>query len=418
MTRLLFILAFLILIGCSGTKEIGKVNGSSSNKILDNLSKQVSETPGNYEAYFELAQYYSEKKNIEKALFYADSALTINPDYQEARYLKATLNFNSYNTTAAYKDFLILLSLDNSKVWFEKIAESTGLKYFPKQLTRGNYDNTHPSYEPSGNRIVFQSNRDHNWDISIADPSSGEIIQITNNPLHDESPIYSDQSTILFTRQQSASENKRDIFSINIEDRTEKPVIVHPADDWNPAPTSNGKSLLFVSDRGVDGNYRSKIFNYDNQSNQVHSILMQDYDYSFPCVQSNKDQFLFTANNDANYALFNARLDGSNITRLTSHNMDFGAPKYSPDGNKVVFFSRVDRNYDIYELDLRTESLKRLTSDKAKDLSPSYSPDGNTIVYYSNRSGRYQIYKIDLNRPIGLEELKEQMRFVVASVND
>ena len=70
-------------------------------------------------------------------------------------------------------------------------------------------------------------------------------------------------------------------------------MIVHPADDWNPAPTSNGKSLLFVSDRGVDGNYRSKIFNYDIQSNQVHSILMQDYDYSFPCIQSNKDQFLF-----------------------------------------------------------------------------------------------------------------------------
>lgn len=418
MIRLLYILAFLLLSGCSGTKEITKVNRSASNDALEKLSQQVGESPGNYEAFFELAQLYSERGEVDKAITYADSALQINSEHQDARYLKAELNYTRGEVASAYQDFLVLLSVENPSMWFDRIIEVTGLQYSAKQLTRGNFDNTHPSYDPSGNRIVFQSNKNLNWDINVVDLNSEEITQVTNSPLNDESPVYANPSTVLFTRQQNNSDNKRDIHSINIDSFSENALIVHPADDWNPAPTSNGESLLFVSDRDIDGNYSTKIFTFDFATKQAHSLLSQDFDYSFPCVLKSKDQFLFTANNDKNYSLFNASLDGSDVSRLTSHNMDFGAPKYSPDGRKVVFFSRVDGNYDIYELDLRSEKLNRLTSGKSKDLSPSYSPDGSKIVYYSDRNGRYHIYEIDLNRSVSKDELMERMRFVVASSND
>ncbi len=417
MKRLLCFLILIILFGCTGSKEIATVNNGIDNKYFEELDKEISNNPDNYEAYFELAQSYYLRGNEEMALFYADSALSINPDYQEARYFKGELNFKGNNITAAYEEFLILLLAENTEDWLVKISEATGLRYLPKQLTRGNFDNANPSYDKSGNRIVLQSNQNQNWDIHIVDRISGKAVELTSNSLNDESPVFADDNTILFTRQQNESGNKRDIYSYNLNDKTESKIIVHPADDWNPAPAQNGNTILFVSDREIKGNYRSKIFSHNLKLNQTQSLILQDFDYSFPCAQSNKDRFLFTANSDVNYSLFGANIDGGSISRLTSHSMDFGAPKYSPDGNKVVFFSRVTNNYDIYELDLRTEKLRRLTSDRAKDLSPSYSPDGKRVAFYSDRNGRYQIFEIDLTQSISIDELKDQMRSIIAVLN-
>lgn len=417
MKKLLCFLSILILFGCTGSKEIATVNNGINDKNFIKLDKEISNNPDNYEAYFELAQSYYLRGNEEMALSYADSALGINPNYQEARYFKGELNFNRNNITAAYEEFLILLSAENTEKWLDKVAEATGLRYLLKQLTYGNFDNANPMYDKSGKRIVLQSNKNQNWDIHIVDLNSGEAVELITNSLNDESPVFAENNTILFTRQQNESGSKRDIYSYNLNDKTENPIIVHPADDWNPAPTQSGNTILFVSDREIQGNYRSKIFSHNIKLNQTQSLMLQDYDYSFPCVQSNKDRFLFTANSDVNYSLFDANIDGGSVSRLTSHNMDFGAPKYSPDGNKVVFFSRVTNNYDIYELDLRTENLKRLTNDSAKDLSPSYSPDGKRVAFYSDRNGRYQIFEIDLTQSISIEELKDQMRSIIAVSN-
>jgi len=88
--------------------------------------------------------------------------------------------------------------------------------------------------------------------------------------------------------------------------------------------------------------------------------------------------------------IYIARLDGSEIYRLTDADGNDYAPKLSPDERKVLFVS--GSKGDIYTINADGTDLTRLTDDPATDKDPSWSPDGSKIVFVSDRDGDDQIY--------------------------
>jgi Tol biopolymer transport system component len=417
MHKIISVLIIAALIGCSSSRQKNAVDPKERNYQISQLKESLSIDPLNPETYLELGRHYLLQEDTLKALAALDSALLFRPDYVDALFLQGEVLFEKGLNTAAYKAFLILLDTDGSPAWSDRIAEIIGMKHPVRQITTGQFDSANPAYDPAGSRIVFQSNRNQNWDIVAMDLTSGEMVQMTSSPLHDESPVFVDESSILFTRQQSSDGRRRDIYLIDSNLNSERPLVVHPADDWYPSPIPGGGSLLFVSDRNINGNSHTKIMKYDLHAEQVLPILVRDIDYGSPGIESPGDRFLFTARSEDHFALFDARLNGKNVSRLSTRNIDFGAPKYSPAGKKVVFFSRVSKNYDLYELDLGTEQLTKLTANDGKNLSPSYSPDGTKVVFYSNRTGRYQIHELDLSQTYSSDDLINRLRATIADAN-
>ena len=58
-------------------------------------------------------------------------------------------------------------------------------------------DSTAQRFEP---KIVFESNRNGNWDIYAMDESAKNLVQLTDNPADDRNPACSpDGGTIAFT---------------------------------------------------------------------------------------------------------------------------------------------------------------------------------------------------------------------------
>jgi TolB protein len=93
-----------------------------------------------------------------------------------------------------------------------------------------------------------------------------------------------------------------------------------------------------------------------------------------------------TSEND----IYFARLDGSELRRLTDYDGDDYEPDLSPDGKKVLFVS--GSKGDIYVINVDGSGLTRLTDDPANDIDPAWSPDGTEVVFISDRDGVSQIY--------------------------
>jgi TolB protein len=83
----------------------------------------------------------------------------------------------------------------------------------------------------------------------------------------------------------------------------------------------------------------------------------------------------------ADYDLYTAKADGTDIKRLTSTPGYDAEATLSPNGKKIVFTSERDGDLDLYSMDADGKNIKRLTDEIGYDGGAFYSPDGKMIVY-------------------------------------
>jgi Tol biopolymer transport system component len=84
------------------------------------------------------------------------------------------------------------------------------------------------------------------------------------------------------------------------------------------------------------------------------------------------------------FDLYSARLDGSDLQRLTNFDVYTAEAVVSPDGRKVVFTSLKDGDLEIYTMNVDGSDVRRLTHTPGYDGGPWWSPDGTKIVYRSH----------------------------------
>jgi dipeptidyl aminopeptidase/acylaminoacyl peptidase len=91
--------------------------------------------------------------------------------------------------------------------------------------------------------------------------------------------------------------------------------------------------------------------------------------------------------------LWGMDLDGTNLVEYIDRpaSADFNG-QWSPDGNRILFVSDRDRNYNLYVVDIDGTGLTRLTSHPAADFNPRQSPDRSKIAFVSDRGGNMDIY--------------------------
>lgn len=83
----------------------------------------------------------------------------------------------------------------------------------------------------------------------------------------------------------------------------------------------------------------------------------------------------------AEYELYTADADGSNIQRLTNVPGYDAEATVSPNGKRIVFTSERDGDLELYSMDTNGKNVKRLTNEIGYDGGAFFSPDSNMIVY-------------------------------------
>jgi TolB protein len=131
-------------------------------------------------------------------------------------------------------------------------------------LTNTYTENSSPSWSPQGERIVFASVRNGNWDIYMMNKSGSEIVQLTHSDNFAFSPDWSPDGTrIAFAGGEG---EKCDIFVMNTDGTNNVRLTNGPASYFSPAWSPDSRRIAFVSDQGG--------------INQVKNIYVMDADGS------------------------------------------------------------------------------------------------------------------------------------------
>ena len=174
-------------------------------------------------------------------------------------------------------------------------------------------------WSPDGKTIAFIASVREKSDIFLYDVTSGKIEQLTNDIFSDQNPIWSpDNKTLYFISDRAdflGSDKNRynfkmwdfdfshhEIYSIDIASRAMNRITFDSSEKTSMAIASDGKKMLFVSDKNGIGNLYELTFASGEIKAKSNSI--------------------------------------SGITQLS----------LSRDGTKLLFTSQIKGGYDIYEL--------------------------------------------------------------------
>jgi Tol biopolymer transport system component len=85
------------------------------------------------------------------------------------------------------------------------------------------------------------------------------------------------------------------------------------------------------------------------------------------------------------FDIFSAKLDGTDIRRLTTAVGYDAEATVSPNGRKILFTSTRDNDIELYEMDVDGRNQRRLTNEPGYDGGAFYSQDSQWIIWRASR---------------------------------
>lgn len=265
-------------------------------------------------------------------------------------------------------------------------ADGTG----ETRLTNNSASDSDPTWSPDGTKIAFLSDRYRTLpgatEIYIMNADgSGQTRLTTDETPHLFLAWSPDGTRIAFT---SSRAGNGDIYVINVNDKSETRLTEHTAFDREPTWSPDGTRIAFVSQRGFDGTSAIYVMNADGTA-EVR-LTAPNYSDREPAWSPDGHYIAFTSTRGANDDIYLMNADGTGPVNLTHSSSDDKAPTWSPDSRRIVFASALYGGgfYGPEEIVvINTSDLVQtpLTENTAEDLNPDWSP---SVTIASAISGR------------------------------
>jgi TolB protein len=217
------------------------------------------------------------------------------------------------------------------------------------QITDEQADDAQPTFNSSGNRVAFASNRSGQWDIWVVDATGKNPIQITNSPSPELHPSWSPDGRCLVYCRVTANENRGELWVVDLENPGMKRFIgegLFP--DWSP----KGDKIVYQRARERGSGWFS-IWTLDFQNGEVlyptEIASSPAAAYICPTWSADGEQIAF------------ASVAGAKVTTT-------GGGESRPVAAKG--------RSDILIVDADGRGLQRLTDGRGENYSPAWAIDG------------------------------------------
>jgi Tol biopolymer transport system component len=204
------------------------------------------------------------------------------------------------------------------------------------------------------------------YDIFVANVDGSDMKRITDNPLYDAEPIVSsDGKQIVFGSQKNGD---FDIYIMN----------------------SDGSNVRRLTDRmGYDG---GPWFSPDGSKIVWRAWYPETEEEKATWRDCMENNYIIPVPLD----LWVMEVDGTNKRRILHNGATNWAPSWHPDGRRIIFASNIDdwhedikkfgHNFELYLINVDGTGLERITYNNVFDSFPMFSPDGKKLVFASNRN--------------------------------
>ena len=139
----------------------------------------------------------------------------------------------------------------------------------PKRLTTADGYDAECAYCPSGESIVFTSDRGGNPDLYIMNADGSNVRRLTHAPGYDGGPFYSPEGQRIIFRADRKQNDRLQLFVINTDGTGERQLTRHgPVVNWAPYWHPNGRSILYTTSIHGHYNYEVYLLNIDTGRSQ------------------------------------------------------------------------------------------------------------------------------------------------------
>ncbi|OIR10579.1 MAG: hypothetical protein BEU05_01430 [Marine Group III euryarchaeote CG-Bathy2] len=292
-------------------------------------------------------------------------------------------------------------------------AESTSVRVtvlYPRQLTFDGAADLQPEWSPSGDRLVFKSNRgleEHIYHLYTISPTGGEPQPIESDRSYHGYPGWSpDGERMVFNSyapEEGETTSEMDIYVVNLSSSESVQVTSDPAFDdsgrWSPA----GDEITFHSSRGGSLDvWKVAVAPDGTPQGDPQRLTTGDASEHCPRWSFDGEWIVYEADDGETNDIWVMRADGSEKRQVTDDPHYDRYPGWSPDGEWLIYDSDRDGNRDLYLVPVAGGTPRRITMDPALDRHADWSPQGNVLAFHSTRGGSLDIWLVEIPDPTGV----------------
>lgn len=240
-------------------------------------------------------------------------------------------------------------------------------------------------------KLLFVSNQDGDREVYSVDSDGKNLVQLTENHSDDYDASWSPSGDkILFTSNRE--KGNTEVYLMNADGTEQVNISQSNGFDGRARWSPDGRSIVFNSDR----NGTDLLFIYSLRNKTLTPLQVDGVFSAAEAVWSPDGEWIaFQGYNQFSKSdIWLIRADGSQSRQLTNDpKSEDSRVSWSPDGRKLAYHSRRDHLYNIYIYDLDINKETQITQLRTSDIEPKWSHDGKQLLFLSTRGqyGRTQL---------------------------
>lgn len=177
----------------------------------------------------------------------------------------------------------------------------------------------------------------------------------------------------------SDRDGNREIYVMGPDGENPRNLSNHPAEDWDPAWSPDGKQIAFVSNRIINDMEGHFIYVMAADGSAFRQ-LTHDNGGDHPDWSHDGQTITYTADED----IFVIAADGSGQSiNLTNSPEKDAMPVWSPDDSRIAWLSDGDGGWNIFVMDADGENVKQITHNGSVNVV-AWTVDGRLFTHMDN----------------------------------
>lgn len=255
---------------------------------------------------------------------------------------------------------------------------------------------------PATAKIVYSSWRDGNMDIFTMNPDGSEEVQLTRHRARDISPKWSPTGEhIIFSSDRDKRLGSWDLYLMDADGSNVRRVFGKAAPRSNAVWSPDGKQILY--DYGAIGNSAIYIGTIDGKKEERVAI-----GYT-PTLSPDGTEVVFLAgalNQPRRFTLLNLKTGKQRFLPFPKVPMWVRHPTWSPEEDRLAFawYNPVEvqkgdfKLETIYIVNLDGTGLQQIIEEGKRAVEPVWSPRGDELIYSQlDQNNSLQIFKVALD---------------------